>query len=302
MNRSRVKFAHGTLVLNEHYTDANPPAVDSSKYQDTITLDRVRVRPQYRTTLDPLHLARGAQAGKVHAGPLFLSVQGRILVPDATHDAKMADRERTLRSALDPGLCYSDSPSTDGVYALDWLDPTTDTVNFATGWAPRRYYVRPIGQPETVEDIKDGPYRGWSCDLVAPDPRCYSQTLTSVTVNGTPSWTGAVPNIGTAPAPLRVTITMSGPGATDFTITRSGVAFILNLSGLINTDPCVVDMETCGPFGLGRRISKYGVDFFSFKTSGPSTWLDVPVGGGSFVATNTTNVASILYETRAAWA
>jgi hypothetical protein len=55
-------------------------------------------------------------------------------------------------------------------------------------------------------------------------------------------------------------------------------------------------METCGPFGIGKSIKKNGVSAFGLKTSGPTTWLDAPVGTTSFTHANTTGIASVLYE------
>lgn len=293
MKNSRASFAHKSLVLNEHYTAADPPVLDRTKVQDTIIVDQLLIRPAYRDLRDPLHLGQGGTVGRVHKGMLSLSLQGRILVPNATQVASLEDRERALRLAFDPYECYRDSPSTEGVYALSWLDPTTDTTTYPTGWIPVTRYVRPVGQPETLWSMTDGPQRRWTVALVAPDPRLYDTT------NGSLAATVAGPNNltnkGTIPGPLKVTITMSGAGATNFTIARGGVSFVLNLSSMANADVVVVTMETCGPFGIGRRITKNGSDAFSLKTSGPTTWLDVPAGTTEFTHANTTNIASIAY-------
>jgi hypothetical protein len=74
------------------------------------------------------------------------------------------------------------------------------------------------------------------------------------------------------------------------------VVFVLNLSGCTGGDSVVVIMETCGPFGIGKSIKKNGVSAFGLKTSGPTTWLDAPVGTTSFTHANTTGIASVLYE------
>lgn len=293
MLRSRATFGHKSLILNEHYTAATPPVVDSSKLTNTVTIDRMIVRPQYRDVRDALHLGLGGSAGRVHKGMLMLSMSGRILTPAGSQEATLADREMALRLALDPYECYRDSPSTDGVYAFDWQDPTTDTVNYASGWIAKRRYVRPLSQPETLEVANDAAVRTWSCGFVAPDPRLYEQTLQSST--GAPG-TRSLTNNGTVPAPLRVTLTMTGAGASNFTITRAGVSFILDLSGMANADVVIVVMETCGPFGRGRLITKNGVEVFTLKTSGLTTWLDVPSGATSFTVANTTNVGNLLYE------
>jgi hypothetical protein len=292
--RSRVTYAHKSLILNEHWTAATPPVQDSAHLFDTTIIDRVVLRPQYRDTLEALHLAQGGTANRVHKGILLLQMAGRILTPAATQVSSLADREMALRLALDPYECYRDSTSTEGVHALDWQEPTADTTNYATGWIALRRYARPMMQPETTWAAIDSGVRQWTCAFACPDPRLYEQTVVQVTEDA--AGPGSLINKGNIPAPLRVTITMAGAGDTNFTITRGGVAFILNLSGLVNGDVIVATMETCGPFGTGKKVTKNGADAFSRKTSAATTWLDVPVGTTSFTQANTTNITSVLYE------
>ena len=63
-----------------------------------------------------------------------------------------------------------------------------------------------------------------------------------------------------------------------------------------NRAPLPEEMETCGPFGIGRSVKKNGVAAFSLKTSGATTWLDAPVGTTSFTHANTTGISAVLYE------
>ena len=293
MKNSRATFAHTSLVLNSHYS-GNPPVFDRMKAQDHIGIDRLIVRPQFRDLREGLHLAQGGTAGRVHKGLLAMQAQGRIRVPDATQEASLEDREKALRLAFDPYECYRDSPTTDGVYALSWLEPTLDTTNYPTGWMDVTRYVRPVAQPETQWTINDQSFRSWAVGLVAPDPRLYDTALGSTSVAA--AGPASVVNHGTIPGPLRITITMSAAGNTNFTITRSGVSFILDLSGMVNTDVVVVIMETCGPFGIGKSIKKNGASAFALKTSGATTWLDAPVGTTSFTHANTTGISAVLYE------
>ena len=292
---SRVTYGHKSFVFNEHYTAGAPPTVDITKVHDEVTIDRYLVRPAYRDTRDPLHLGQGGTAGRVHKGILVVSMMGRILVPDGSQSASHADKEAALRLALDPYECYRDSPSTEGVYALDYYAPTTDTTNYTNGWISYRRYGRPMAQPETVWSKEDRTQRQWACALACPDPRLYEQTVSQTTVTTPFSSTNLV-NKGNIAAPLRVTVTMSGAGASNFTIARSGVSFILNLSGMVASDVVAAVMETCGPFGRGRRVTKNGSEAFNLKTSGPTTWLDVPSGTTAFSFSNTTGITSILLE------
>ena len=293
--RSRVTWGHKSFAINEHYTAANPPVLDITKVNDEVTIDKFLVRPDYRDTRDALHLGQGGTAGRVHKGFLTLSMMGRILVPNASQTATLADKETALRLAFDPYECYRDSPTTEGVHALDWYEPTTDTTNYTTGWIAVRRYGRPMAQPETVWSKEDRSNRQWAVGLACPDPRLYEQTVAQTTVT-TPFASTNLVNKGTIAAPLRATITMSGAGASNFTITRGGVSFIVDLSGMAAAGVLIATMETCGPFGRGRRITKNAVEAFNLKTSGPTTWLDVPAGTTAFTFANTTGITSILLE------
>jgi hypothetical protein len=150
-----------------------------------------------------------------------------------------------------------------------------------------------------IEDLSDRSARKFAMSLIAADPRQFEQT--EQTLSLTPASTpGDVVNRGTVPAPMKATITMSGAGHVLFTITRSGVAFILDLSGTVNGDVVVVIFETSGPYGRGKLITKNGVESFALKASSPSTWLDAPVGTTSFAISNHTNVTSCVLAWRSA--
>lgn len=295
MLRYPVTFGHsapsggGTFTFNEHLSavgDPSPTAV-----QNTVVLDGRQIDTAYRDLRDPLHLAQGGQLGRVHKGMKIISLRGRILVPDSAQQSRLSDRERDMMAAFDPYLCYRDSPSTDGAYALDFQEDTGDTFTYAGGRMPLRYYCRPTSEPRLDENLINGASRAFSLALIAGDPRLYEQTQqTLVLTPGAP--TGNVTNRGTTAAPLKVTILMAGAGNVAFTITRAGVAFILDLTGLANGNSVVVIHETSGPFGEGKTVKVGGVNAFSRKTSTPSTWLDAPVGTTSFTITNTTNVTS----------
>jgi len=292
--RSQVSFGHKSLVMNEQLDTASPPAPVPAKFNDTITVDRVILRPQFRDSREALHLAQGGTGGKVHKGLLSIQAQGRILIPNLTQAASLEDRERDLRLAFDPYECHRDSPTTDGVYALSWQEPTLDTVKYPSGWMAVTRYVRPVAQPETTASINDL-NRQWAVGLMAPDPQLYDTVNGSVTVDAPLADTDLV-NKGSVAGPLKVTVTMAAPGAPNFTIKRSDVSFVLNLSGMVVLDVVVVIMETCGPFGIGRKITKNGKSAFLLKTSGPATWLDVPAGTTTFKHANTTGIKDVKYE------
>ncbi len=299
MNRRQVTYGHRSFVFNQHLNADG--TVDPTKVKNTVVLDQRQTPVQFLDMRDPFHVSQGGALGRVHKGFLELRLTGRIEVPDADQRASLADKEFEMRAAFDPYLCTLDSPTTEGAYPLDFFEPTTDTGagRYPSGWMDLRYYMRPTRQPAITESVNERGSRQYSVFLVAADPRCFEQSESTLSLSpGTAS--GNVVNKGNVPAPLKATITMSGAGASNFTITRSGVAFVLNLSGMVNNDVVVVVFEPCAPYGAGRLITKNGVRAHSLKTSAPGTWLDVPAGTASFAITNTTNVTSCVLAWRSA--
>ena len=302
---SRVTFAHGPtpaaspIILNEHFnTDGT---TDTQKVDDTIVIDRRQSDPMFRDSRDPYHLTQGGALGRVHKGMASWRLDGRILVPDATQQQRLSDRERDLRAAFDPFICTNDSPTTEGAFALKWDELTSDTTNFATGRRPVQLFCRPTLQPQVDALASESAMRRWALGLVAGDPRIYGQTeQTLVLTAGSP--TNSASNIGLTAAPLKVTIVMSGNGNSAFRIARGGVTFEMNLTGMVNNDTIVVIMETSGPYGRGKLITKNGVENFALKTSAPNTWLNVPVGSTSFTITNTTGISTVTLAWYHAWA
>lgn len=302
MLHSRITFGHNSFVLSEHFAVGG--AVDKTKVHDTVVIDERDVGPMFRDTRDAYHLTTGGALGRVHRGMSLWRLQGRILVPDASQKQEMADREVALRAAFDPELCYRDSPTTDGAYALDWDELTADTANFPTGRRPARVYARPADQPLIMEDVKDRTMRRFALALVAADPRIYAQDLSSENLTpGAPST--VVTTIGTAQTPWQAIITMGGAGSATFSLNNTGDlldAFSLNLSGMVNGDVVAVTSETSGPFGRGRRITKNAVDTFSLKVSAVDTWFEILPGAQTIEMTNHTNVTSCVFVWGNAWA
>lgn len=302
--RSRLTWGHGvggaSLVLNEQW--AADGTEDAAKWQDTAVVDELIRDPTFRDLRDPLHLAQGGALGRVHKGMGFWRLRGRILVPDATQLAKLGDRERDFRAAFDPYQCALDSPTTDGAYALAWDELQTADATFTTGRRPVQIYARPTAHPQMVERYDDGPVRDFAIGLVAPDPRVYRQVESTLALTPA-SPTGNVINLGNTPAPLKATIVMAGAGSATFTITRAGLAFVLNLSGMVNLDTVVVLFDSfSGPYGRGKLITKNGVENFGLKVSAVDTWLTAPIGTTGFTISNTTNVTSCTLAWRSCWA
>lgn len=284
-----VSFAHNGFAFNAHLNADG--SSNLANLSNSVVIRRRRTEPSFREGRDAYHLGTGGVLGRAHKGLLLIRLWGDIVVPDVGHIAALADKERAFRAAFDPELCYRDSPSTDGAYALDFSEPTADTTTYPSGRIPLRYWCRPMDHPAIEESYENVTGLPWALGLIAPDPRCYEQSEQTLALTpGAPS--GNVVNRGTVPAPIKLTIVMSGAGASNFTLARGGVSFVLDLSSASAGQTIVVVMDTCAPYGQGRRITKAGVDAFSLKTSAPSTWLDAPVGTTAFSITNTTGITS----------
>lgn len=293
-------FAHGSFGFNAELNADG--TVDTADLLNTARLDRILENPGFRDLHDPYHLTQGGQLGRVHKGLRVLEFQGKVIVPEgsnATRYASMSDKVRAMRAAFDPSICYRDSPSTDGAYQYTFTEPTADTTHYPTGLMSLQYWLRPVGQPFIAEQRGERGQRDFRIPMLAADPRAFEQTestLSTIT-------SGSVINLGNTAAPLKVTVTMNGAGNAAFTITRAGVAYILDLSGMVNNDVVVVLMEKSAPYGSrGRYITKNGTENATLKTSAASTWLDAPVGTTVFTMTNTTNVRSCVFNWFSAWA
>lgn len=302
MLRYPISYQHGpagSFDMNQQFkTDGTPAAAFA---RDTVTVDEVQIIPQFRDVREPYHLTQGGSLGRVHKGLKIIRLKGRLIVPKPSMLAALSDLEREFRWSFDPYLCDRDSPSTNGAYAFVFREPTADIVNFPNGRMILVYYARPSDQPTVIERAVDTGVRDYALALIAADPRAYMSVPTTLSL--TPAGpSGALANLGTTPAPLQAVITMAGAGASTFTLTRAGVSFVLDLSTMVNSDVVTVRMETAGPWGEGRLILKNGARAAGLKTSGPATWLDVPVGSTTFAISNATNVTSCVLTTRSAWA
>lgn len=304
MIRFPATYAHRNFAFNEHL-NADGTLISEAEALDTVTLDRRDVNPRFRDLVSPLHLGQGATAGRVHKGPALLRLGGRIVVAPAAGNSMLArldDRERALRAALDPYLASLASPSTEGVHAFDFTEATLDTANFPTGRMSLRYYGRPVDHPSITDEVVDANERPFQFGLWVPDPRAYEQAERTLSLSaGTP--TGQTVHLGNTPTAIKLTITMSGAGSSSFLAGDDfGGGFIgLNLSGAINGDVIVVVMETCGPYGEGRKITKNGSRAFSLKNNGDPSWSKIMPGTHNYTLTNPTNVSSCVVAWRSAW-
>lgn len=290
---------HGQ-VFNAHL-DASGQVIPTL-VEDTVTIDEAVVTPTYRDLREPLHLAFGATLGEVRKGLLYLRLSGRIVVPrdttEAAAGAKLTDKTLALRRALDPYLCDRDSPTTEGALPFDWSE-YTEQPGFAPV-IPLRYYARPASAPAIAERVAERRARTWSVIMAVPDPRAYYPTeRTLVLTPGSPS--GSITNAGTTPAPLKLTIAMSGPGVANFTFRLDGADFVLDLTSGPATIVVLCDAFS-GPYGRGRTITKNGIAAPQLRASSPGSWPTLKPGTSAVQILNTSGVTSCTVAWYDAWA
>jgi hypothetical protein len=294
-------WGHNSYVFGEEFnTDGS---LDSAKVDDRASLLRVRPAVGFRSQRDVYHLGQGGTPGRILKGLAALQLSGVLRVPAGTNQiAALNDRERLLRVAFDPALCDHDSPTTFGVYTLSWYEPTA--LAGYSGWIPLKVWGRPETGVEITDQLDDQDNRAFGITLVCFDPRMFETTEVTATINGTPTWSKTLANAGNCGAPLKATITMSGAGASNFTITRGSVTFVLDLSTCLASDVVTVVFENSAPYGrrtITRTRSAVTTEIYALKTS-PLTpdWMDVPPGTNTFALTNTTGITSCVLGTYSA--
>ena len=214
--------------------------------------------------------------------------QGRVYVMNGILRAptvpELWDRIKQLASTFDPVLVQRANPTVKGFIALDFSVPTEDTATYASGLVPSRYYARPRGALDIgYEPARHGNAVPFSLEMLLADERRYLQTASSHTQDSV-SKTLANPKADYPSWPT-VTITATGAGSAAWTIDKAGdgiAALTLNLSGLVNTDVVVVDMEK-------KSITKNGISTPSLKTAGG--WFDLDVGNQTIDVLNLTNLS-----------
>jgi hypothetical protein len=214
--------------------------------------------------------------------------QGRVYVMDGILRAptvpELWDRIKELGAKFDPVLVQRANPTVNGFIALDFSVPTEDDTTYPSGLVPSRYYARPRGALDIgYAPAKHGNACPFSLEMLLRDERRYLQSASSHTQDSA-SKVLANPTADYPSWPT-VTITATGAGNSAWTIDKAGdgiAALTLDLSGLINTDVVVVDMEK-------KSITKNGISTPSLKTAGG--WFDLDVGNQTIDVLNLTNIS-----------
>lgn len=212
----------------------------------------------------------------------IVTLRGIIRAPSV---AQLHDKIKALANAFDPAKIGHEN--SDPFLALDFSVPTTDLANYPTGYAASRYYALPMRVPDPVIDYAVGLTASFDIVMLMRDPRRYLQTAVTKTGSGT---------ISNSKADYRswptLTITMAGAGNAAYAYTNNpalaGIAtstLTLDLSGCVNNDVVVVDMER-------RTITKNGASAMSMYVSG--NYFEIEPGDNVISIANTANATSVL--------
>ena len=196
------------------------------------------------------------------------------------------DYAETFARTFDPVRIAHEN--TDPYLPLDFSVPTDDTVNWATGLIPCRYYALAMGTLDVPTSSATGKSIPFTIDFFLKDPRRYAQTASTVTGTGTAANKG---DYRTYPI---ITITATGAGSASYSVanTTAGITMALTLSGLVNNDVVVVDMDK-------QTVTKNGVSASSL-ISGTPGWFYIAPGNNTITVTNGTNVTTST-SLRSAW-
>lgn len=178
-------------------------------------------------------LGDGFDFGRVYLGRRQFMLRGTIYAPS---EAVLHDRIRIIRALFTPTLAYAQDPANYGFLPIAFTLPTADTANFPSGLLPLRAFVRPEEMPGAMFD-RDMAFgddvRGYSMPyeamLEARDPRFYAQTSTEVAVTAT-SGSGSTTNKGDYPAPLQMSVILSGATSGPRTITLTGFGSVMTVT------------------------------------------------------------------------
>ena len=268
---ARLALTYNSLTLN------NPAdAVD-----DSIEVNDWAIRQTIDFVQDANQNTDGLEAYDPRKQGTLLVLAGRALAPT---QAKLMDRLKLMASTFDPVLVNRNNPSVNGFIPLDFSTLTNDTGNYATGKVPARYYARPrVSLALTSPQGKNAML--WRAELLLRDSRRYLQSTSSanLTANTTNSVSNALADYPSWPT---FTFTATGAGPSNVTLAKGSLLsstpqIVLDLSGLINTDVVVVDMEK-------RTIVKNSIPAMNIYVSG--SFFDLSPGNNNITTNSLTNL------------
>jgi len=280
-------IGYRSLTLNRHRTTAG--AYDSTYEQDTYVVQSFDVSPvQIRDQREGLHALTGGDLGI--GNEVFRSISLLVKIKNSTGE-KFHDALSAFLRAFNIEEAQYDSPTTEGVSAIDFYTPTELTATGIASPVRGKFMARPSAPPAYVERPHDGLTCVMAASLICPDPRRYLYTATTVTFDSGAGWTQALPNwnatMGRKVYPL-ITVVLSGAGHASMTFSDGTTSLVCDFSG-----------ETAGTFTIDMAtglIKKGSTKKAYIRTSAVNTYWGIPAGGVAAAAvTNRTAVTSVTF-------
>ena len=293
----RHRASWRTIIFNEHLADAgaaldNPANIVEAKLNDAYYLDELdfnRVSVQdYRELKQYLE---GAEPNEAYEGVRAITGSGRML---AATPGDLEDKAWALNEAFSVAACRIAATALDpkGVIAFDFKRDTTGGATKAL-----RFYARPgPGRPVWVGRRMEGLVRPFSFQVIAFDPFAYDQSETTDVMSSSPE---NITNLGSIYTKPRIEIAFTGAGSATLTLTNTttGNAFVIDASTAANGETWVIDV---GKGTLTRKSD--GANRYSQRVSGFISSMFLPSGTSTWTRANVTNVGSITFFFRGAYA
>lgn len=295
MSAHRYQAAWRSLIFNRRYDDSglvDDPArlvdayVNSDYYLESLDPTGVQAI-DYR---ELRQLMEGAEANQAFEGVRTWIGRGRVV---ANSPADLEDKTWAMYESFSPAACrmVSGSLTPANVLPFDFKRAS------AAGTMALRFYARPsIGRPLIVGRIREGLIRPFIFGLVAMDPRVFSQTEWTNVIGDTVGGNNLVNNSGNLYSHPMIEIVLSGAGGNTvvFTNVSNGSTFTLDLSG-----------QTAGTFIVDTQratITKAGVNKYGARKTGFLSTFVLSPGSNTITFTGNTNVTSVTFKHRHAYA
>lgn len=295
MSAHRFQATWRSLVFNRVYDDSGlvddpahlVPAYSESDYR-LASLDVTGVQAvDYRELRQHLE---GAEANEAFEGVRLITGRGTIL---GAYPADLEDKTWAMYEAFSPAACRMASATLDPKNLL----PFDFKRASGEGALALRAYARPsLGRPLVVGRQREGLSRPFLFQLVAMDPRIYAQGETVTALADLAGGNNSVVNDGNVYASPKIEIVLSGAGSASVTITNAttGKTLVLNLSA-----------QTAGTFVLDcarATIKKGTTNKYGVRTSGFLSTFVLAPGTNTITYTGNTNLTSVTFKFRAAYA
>lgn len=267
---TRIPFTYNGLTFN------NPTNIEDAK--TGIEVHSVAQSAPADYISDKLQWRDGSEVYGVTKASRVIVMTGAVY---GASIAVVADYVRALCSAFDPGRVAfnNDDPFLPLTYAL----PTADTTTYPSGTIALKVFVMPTEVPlTTTAQAGLGMSNRFRVTLIAKDPRSYLQTPVTRTDAGVLTYPTAYPSYPT------ITFSMSGAGATNWTVTntssRQGTkSLVLDLSGRSAGQAITVDFAN-------QRVLVNGTHTQGIYVSGD--WWQVEYGTNTLVYANLTGMGT----------